>query len=99
MDGLITSSNNVRTLRNLATELRSKFPKAGLTKLASAEPKAWAKEGFEIATRIAHQNGALRGTAKGGRKNCREVTDAVSLPAGYAATARQIADRRITLAE
>jgi len=45
-------------------ELRSKFPKAGLTELASAEPKAWVKEGFKIATRIAHQNGALRGTPK-----------------------------------
>lgn len=97
-DGLLTSSNNLRTLRNLATELRSKFLKAGLTELASAEPKAWAKEGFEIATRIAHQNGALRGTPKGQRKECREVTDAAMLPTGYTAMARQIADRRIMLA-
>ena len=61
-DGLLTSSNNLPTLRDMATELRSKFPKAGLTELASAEPEAWVKEGFEIATRIDHQNGALRGT-------------------------------------
>jgi hypothetical protein len=33
-DGLLTSSNNVRTLRNMATELRSKFPGAGLTELS-----------------------------------------------------------------
>ncbi len=69
-DGLLTSSNDVRTLRNMATELRSKFPKAGLTDLASAEAEAWAKESFEIATETAYQNGTLRGTPKGQHKKC-----------------------------
>jgi hypothetical protein len=67
-DGLITSRNDVRTLRNMATELRSKFPKAGLTELASAEVEAWTKESFEIATETTYQNGTLRGTPKGQHK-------------------------------
>jgi len=69
-DGLLTSSYDVRTLRNMATELRSKFPKAGLTELASAEAEVWAKESFEIATETAYQNGTLRGTPKGQHKEC-----------------------------
>src|ERR1044071_5111538 len=60
-DGLITSSNNVRTLRNMANELRKRFPRTSMTELATDESEAWAKESFEIATKIAYQNGALRG--------------------------------------
>jgi hypothetical protein len=96
-DGLITSSNNTRTLRNIAIELQSRFSKASLSELAVTEPEAWAKESFEIATKIAYQNGAFRGTPKGQRKECREVTDAAVLPAGYAAISRKIADRRMML--
>jgi hypothetical protein len=69
-----------------------------LTELASAEQAAWAKESFEIATKIAYQNGALHGTPKGPHKECREVNDAPVLPHGYAATARRVADRRMMLA-
>ena len=97
-DGLLTSSNNIQTLRNIATELRNKFSRASLSELASVEPEAWAKESFEIATKIAYQNGALRGTPKGQRKHCRDVANATVLPKGYAATARDIADRRMVLA-
>jgi len=60
-------------------------------------PEAWAKESFEIATKIAYQNGTLRGTPKGQRRDCREVTDTALLPVGYPATARKIADRRMAL--
>ena len=97
-DALVTSSNNARALRNLATELRARFPRAALTELESVEPEAWAKESFEIAAKIAYQNGALRGTPKGQRKDCRDVTDAQVLPNGYLKMARQIADRRMMLA-
>ena len=97
-DGLLTSTNNERTLKNMATELQSKFSKAGLTELFSTEPEAWAKESFDIATKIVYQNGEFRGTPKGQRKDCREVTDAVVLPAGYTKVAGQIADRRLILA-
>jgi S1/P1 nuclease len=94
-DALVTSSNNAGALRNLATELRARFPRAALTELVSVEPEAWAKESFEIAVKIAYQNGALRGTPKGQRKDCRDITDAQVLPNGYLKTARQIADRRM----
>lgn len=64
----------------MATELRSKFPKVGFTELAGAEPEAWAKESFQIATKTAYQNGTLRGTQKGQHKECREVLDTAVLP-------------------
>jgi len=62
-------------------------------------PDAWAKESFKIATKIAYQNGALHGTPKAKRRDCREVTDAaVVLRNGYPALARKIAHRRMMLA-
>jgi hypothetical protein len=64
----------------VAIELTNRFPRTALTELAAADPEVWAKESFEIATKIAYQNGALRGTPKGQRKECREVTDAAVLP-------------------
>jgi len=60
--------------------------------------EAWAKESFEIVTKIAYQNGALRGTPKAQRSDCREVIDAALLPVGYVAVARKIADRQMMLA-
>src|SRR6185503_20834619 len=47
-DGLLTSSNNTRTLRNIAIELQSRFTRSGLSELAVVAPEAWAKESFEI---------------------------------------------------
>ena len=97
-DRLLTSSNNTRTLRNMASELQSRFSQGSLLELAVTGPAAWSKESFEIAVKIAYQNGALPGTPKGQRKDCREVTDAAVLPNGYVAIARKIADRRMILA-
>jgi hypothetical protein len=97
-DGLITSTNNVGRLRDIATDLLDKFSDTSLRELDETQPEAWAKESFEIATKITYQNGKLRGTPKGQRKDCREVTDAVVLPVGYAKIAGQIADRRLILA-
>lgn len=82
----------------MAIELTNRFPRTGLTELAAADPEIWAKESFYVATKIAYQNGALRGTPKGQRKDCREVIDAAVLPNGYAAIARKITDRRMMLA-
>jgi len=64
-DGLITSTNNVGRLRNIATELLSKFPRVGLRELDQRLAEAWAKESYEIAVKIAYENGNLRGTPKG----------------------------------
>ena len=96
-DGLITSSNNTRTLRNRATELQSRFTRSSLSELSVTAREAWAKQSFEIATNIAYLNGKLRGTPKGQRKDCREVTDAAVLPVSYIQIARKIADRRMAL--
>ena len=90
---------HIPTLRNIAVELRNRFPRESLSELTSTDPQAWAKESFDIAAKIAYQNGALRGTPKGQRTDCREVRDAAVLPAGYArVVARKIADRRMMLA-
>jgi S1/P1 nuclease len=97
-DELLTSSNNTRTLRNLAVNLINRFPRNELIELGTDEPEAWAKESFEVATKIAYQNGALRGTPSGQRRDCRELRDAAVLPVGYVQIARKIADRRMALA-
>lgn len=97
-DRVVTTSRNAHPLRNLAIELREKFPRKTLTELASTQPDEWAKESFEIAKSVAYQNGKFQGTPRGERKDCHEVTDAAVLPNGYLGTARVIADRRIMLA-
>ena len=99
-DGVITSSQNITRLENEATRLRNRpeFSKGQLTELAATDFESWSKESFEIAVKIAYQNGALQGTPKGDGQNCNEVGDAAILPSGYARIARQIADRRIILA-
>jgi len=96
-DELFTSSDNTRTLRNMAVELRNRFPRNTLPELAAMDPEVWAKESYEIGTKIAYQNGALRGTPKGQRSDCRQVTDAAMLPRGYTVIARKIAGRRMVL--
>jgi hypothetical protein len=72
-DGLITTTNNVGRLRNIATELMGKFSRIGLRELDQKQPEAWAKESYEIAVKIAYENGNLRGTPKGQARDCREV--------------------------
>jgi S1/P1 Nuclease len=69
-----------------------------LTELANTDFESWAKESFEIAAKIAYLNGKLRGSPKGGNKDCRDVQAAAVLPLGYVLDARRIADRRMILA-
>jgi len=99
-DGAITSSSNINQLRNEATALRNRpeFARSRLTELGNSEFETWAKESFEIATKIAYLNGATLGNPKGARKDCSDVDNAAVLPAGYAQNARLIADRRMMLA-
>ena len=96
-DGLITSTNNVGRLRNIATELASKFSRVGLRELDQRLPEAWAKESYEIAVKIAYENGNLRGTPKGEARDCREVPDANFISRGYPGIVKLIADRRVYL--
>jgi S1/P1 Nuclease len=97
-DGLFTTSRDARTLSNHAIDLRRRFPAIELFELTKAAPEAWGKESFQIATKIGYENGQLRGTPRGQHKDCRDVSDAQVLPDGYLKIARQIADRRMTLA-
>ena len=87
-------------LPNEATALRTRqeFQRNQLAELASTDFEAWAKESFEIATKIAYRNGGRIGIPKGGNKDCRDVQAAPVLPAGYVVNTSRIADRRMTLA-
>src|SRR5262249_28085898 len=87
-------------LRNDATALRNRqeFQRSQLTELASTDFESWAKESFEIATKIAYRNGSLIGAPRSGSKDCSMVTTAPVLPVGYIPVAKHIADRRMILA-
>jgi hypothetical protein len=99
-DGVITSSQNLTRLRNEATALRNRqeFQRSHLTELASIDFEAWAKESYEIATKIAYRNGGRIGVPKRGSMDCTMVAAAPVLPAGYVVSASRIGDRRMILA-
>jgi S1/P1 Nuclease len=99
-DGVITSSSNVTRLRNEATALlnRQEFQRSQLTELGHTDFESWAKESFEIATKIAYRNGGQIGIPRGGIMDCTMVAAAPVLPAGYVISASRIADRRMVLA-
>src|SRR5499426_3585173 len=86
-DGAITSSQNSARLRNDATALRNRqeFQRSQLTELANTDFESWGKESFEIATKIAYQNGRLIGAPKGNNRNCTTIASAPMLPVGYVA--------------
>jgi S1/P1 Nuclease len=86
------------TKRATALQNRQEFQRGRLTELASTDFESWAKESFEIATKIAYRNGGLSGSPRGGNKDCTTVTAAPVLPVGYVVSARRIADRRMILA-
>src|SRR5262245_19339307 len=99
-DGLITSSQNLTRLRNEATALRNRqeFQRSQLTELVSTSFESWAKESYEIATKIAYLNGGRIGTTKAVAMDCTMVAAAPVLPVVYMVSAARIADRRIILA-
>ena len=98
-DGVITSSQNLTRLLNEAPALRNRqeFQRSQLTELANADFEAWAKESFEIVTKIAYRNGGRIGSPRGGNLDCTMVAAAPMLPAGYVVSAGRIADRRMIL--
>ena len=99
-DGVITSSQNLQRLLNAATALRTwqEFQWSQLTELYGTDFESWAKESFEIATKIAYLNGGRIGIPKAGAMDCAMVAAAPVLPVGYVVSASRIADRRIMLA-
>ena len=86
---MITSSNNTGRLQNIATELLAKFSKVGLRELEHDMPEAWAKESYDIATKIAYEGGGLSGTPRGQARDCRDVQAVVFVSRGYPARARR----------
>jgi S1/P1 Nuclease len=99
-DPEIPEEINVTRLRNEATALRNRqeFQRSQLTELANTDFEPWAKESFEIATKIAYRNGGQIGIPRGGSKECTMVAAAPVLPVGYVVNASRIADRRMMLA-
>lgn len=61
-----------------------------LTELASTDFESWAKESFEIGTKIAYRKGQPIGIPKGGAMDCAMVVAAPLLPAGYVVSASRI---------
>ena len=98
-DGVITSSQNLTRLRNETTTLRNRqeFQRNQLTELANTDFEAWAKESYEIATKIAYRNGGRIGSPRCGAMDCTAVAAAPALPVGYVSNASRIADRRMIL--
>jgi hypothetical protein len=77
-DRVITSRSNLTRLRNEATGLRNQqeFQRSQLTEFANADFESWAKESFEIATKIAYRNGGQIGIPKAGAMDCTMVAAA-----------------------
>ena len=69
-----------------------------LTELANTDFESWAKESFEIATKIAYRNGGPIGSPRGANSDCAMVAAAPVVPVGYVVSANRIADRRMILA-
>jgi S1/P1 Nuclease len=72
-DGVITSSQNFTRLRNEATALRNRqeLHRSQLTELVNGDFESWAKESFEIATKIAYRNGDTLGARRAGIRTAR----------------------------
>ena len=71
-------------LANEATSLgnRQEFHRSQFTELANTDFESWAKESFEIATKIAYRNGGRIGSPRGGNMDCTMVAAAPVLPGG-----------------
>jgi hypothetical protein len=54
-----------------------------LTELANTDFESWAKESFEIATRIAYRNGGRIRIPEGEKVDCAMVVATPVLPVGY----------------
>jgi S1/P1 Nuclease len=87
----------VRLLASSAMDLH-KFQRSQLSELGNTDFESWAKESFEIATKIAYRNRGRVGSPRGGSMDCTMVAAAPVLPMGYVVSASRIADRRMILA-
>jgi hypothetical protein len=88
------SSSNLIRLRNEATALRNRqeFQRSQLTELANTDFASWAKESYEIGTKIAYRNRGQIGIPKGGNKDCRDVQAAAASFSSITLSARYSKD-------
>jgi hypothetical protein len=91
-DGVITSSQNLTRLRNEVTALRTRqeFQRSQLTELTNIDFESWARESFQIATKIAYQNGRLIAAPRDGNKGGSTLVAAPVLSVGYISIAKHI---------
>ncbi|MHC5747973.1 MAG: S1/P1 nuclease [Nostoc sp.] len=90
-DDLILGSERFQTVRNTATKIRASYQRSKLPELRETQFNNWAKlESFRIAKQKAYLNGKLSGSS--------DKNNGKLLPQNYAATAKPIAERRMSLA-
>jgi hypothetical protein len=79
------SSSNLTILRTEAVALQNwqQFQRSQLTELARDDFESWAKESFEISTKIAYRRGGLIGSPRGVNKDCTMVAEASVISVGY----------------
>jgi hypothetical protein len=66
----------VKAIAHASLRNRQEFQRSQLTELASTGFESWAKESFEIATKIAYRNGGRIGIPKAGAMDCTMVAAA-----------------------
>ncbi|MBN3871573.1 MAG: S1/P1 nuclease [Nostoc sp. JL33] len=92
-DDLILGSERFQTVRNTATKIRADYQRSKLPELRETQFNNWAKlESFRIAKQKAYLNGKLSGSSDKNDGNSKP------LPPNYAATAKPIAERQMSLA-
>jgi hypothetical protein len=85
-------------LRNIATELLSKFSRVGLRELDQTAPRTVGEGKLRDAVKIAYEKWKSSRNPKGQARDCRELPDVNFISRGYSARAKLIADRRVYLA-
>ena len=90
-DGLLGGAENPSAEWKYAITLQDQFPRGDLTELQSdPTPERWSLASRQLAIEKAYLNGSLPGS--------RVAADAPPLPAGYAKTAKTIAEHQAVLA-
>lgn len=92
-DDLILGSEQFRSVRNKATELRSRsnLQRASYPQLAETRFEDWAEgESFKLAREVVYRNGSLMGS--------KDKANGTALPSDYASSAKSLAESQIVLA-
>ncbi len=88
-DGALTRSEKLGEIRNIAIELKNKYPKNSLKGVKELKLAKWIQESLRLAKKDVYLNGNL----KTGTKDNGEV-----VPADYPKKMKEIAEKRIALA-